>query len=76
MGNGEDVRRMREKRLNEESHAEHSMASEQDQLTVEERERKRDAMSRAKPEARDQDTNTAPDPDWEEGARLPSDKRG
>jgi hypothetical protein len=59
MSNGKDVLRRHEKRLNDESQAEHSMTSEQDQLTVEERERQRDAISRARKATPDSDSGPA-----------------
>lgn len=59
MSTGEDVRRRHEKRLNDESQAQHSMTSEQDQLTVDEREQQREAISRARKPSPDSTPNAS-----------------
>lgn len=67
MSEQEDVRRRPDKQLNTDTEAEHSMTSEQDQLSVEGRERARDRTTRARP--RHHEPDDIFDPAWAEEVR-------
>jgi hypothetical protein len=73
MSSGRGRRKQFDGQITTDTEAEHSMVSEDDQLTVEERERKRDEISRAKP--RQNSDDTVADRDRPKDADVPEDRR-
>jgi hypothetical protein len=73
MSSGRGRRKQFDGQVNTDTEAEHSMVSEEEQVTVEERERKRDEISRAKP--RQNSDDTVADRDRAKDAGFPEDRQ-